>query len=226
MLKETGSHSATSTLDLAAHQRFDIPTSALPAGTVNNRIPVAPGPFAGVTEWIGRLAAIVAAVLVVVVVISIQKGLKVQHSARAVVDNFHTTNQYFAQRADLNAPATARQELEQLKGVLMQLNTSTAADTNQLGDLLPNMRALLAAGQGDTSIAHQLQGVAGSLAGAAGSLHKISADADTTVTDVDNQLTEAIALAGQLNAQLGRTTDKLAPIPGQGAVIPAPGGTR
>lgn len=224
---------------LAPFRRFDIPTSALPSrpGRLRRRVDlpdhsfrtagaVTVGRFSTATEWIGRLAAVMGLVLVVLVLISIQKGLKVQHSAHTVVQNFHTANDYFAQRADLNAPATARKELDQLNTVLAQLNTSTAADTKQLGDLLPDMKALLAAGQGDTSIANQLQGVAGSLAGAAGSLHQIAGEANTTVTDVDSQLSTAIDLVNQLNAELSRTTGKLAPIPAQGAVIPAPGGTR
>ncbi|MBY8862000.1 hypothetical protein K7711_36375 [Nocardia sp. CA2R105] len=225
---------------LAALRRFDIPTSSLPsrAGRLRRRVDLpsqygtasssapAVGRFSVATEWMGRLAAVMALALVVLVLISVHKGLKVQHSARTVVDNFRTTNQFFSQRADLSAPATARKELDQLNAVLTQLNATTAADTNQLGNLLPDTRALLAAGQGDTKIANQLNGVAGTLAGAAGSLHQIAGDANTTVTSVDSQLGQAIDLANQLNAQLTRATGKLGPLPAQDGVIPAPGGKR
>lgn len=213
-----------------------MPAAALPyrKGTKPHRpdvlvpaIPDATG-FSVATEWLGRLAAVIAVVLFALVVASIHKGLQVQHSARTVVDNFRLTNDFFAQRADLTAPATARKQLDELTGVLTQLNIATATDVDHLDALLPNARTLLAAGQGDTQIAGQLEGgVATTLQGSAASLHQISAGANTTVTGVDNELTQALDLVNQLNAELTRTTNKLALVPATDAFIPAPpGGNR
>ncbi|UZG60290.1 hypothetical protein [Rhodococcus opacus] len=217
---------------LAGLQRFDVPASALPyrKGILPQRpdVPVTAAPgstgFAIVTEWMGRLAAVVAVVLFAMVLMAIHKGKLVQDSARTVVDNFRLTNEYFAQRTDLTAPAKARQQLDELAVVLAQLNSATATDVDHLAALLPDARALLAAGQGDTAIAGQLETVANTMQDSATSLHRISADANTTVSDVNNELTTAIDLVNQLNAELTRTKNKLALVPEQGAFIPAPGG--
>ncbi|MFI5782877.1 hypothetical protein [Nocardia sp. NPDC051570] len=179
-----------------------------------------------VTKWMGWLAAVLAAVLLALVLVAIQKGLRVQHSAHTVVSDLRTTNQFFSQRADFSAPAAAQRQVEQLEVLLTQLNTTGAADTDQLAGLLPDMRSLLAAGQGDVTIAGRLRTVATTLQGGAASLHRIAADANTTVTGVDDQLAVAIDLVGRLNTELRRTTTKLAPIPAQDAIIPAPGGAR
>lgn len=217
---------------LAGLQRFDVPASALPyrKGVVPQRpdVPVTAAAssngFTVATEWMGRLAAVLAIILFGLVLMAINKGQQVQDSARTIVDNFRITNDYFAQRADMTAPATARRQLDELAGVLANLNTATATDVDHLAALLPDARALLAAGQGDSTIAVQLEGVATTLQGSAASLHQISADANTTVSDVNNELTTAIDLVNQLNSELTRTTNKLALIPAQDAIIPAPGG--
>lgn len=180
--------------------------------------------FAVATEWLGRLAAVMSAVLLVLVLITVHKGLAVQHSTRSIVNNFRQANQYFDQRADLGAPARVRGELADLRTVLAELNTATAADVDQLATMLPQMRVLVAAGQNDVAVAHQLQGISSSLRGAAGSLHGISDEANTSVANVNNRLRTALDLVDQLNGQLQRTTNKLAPIPAQGNVIPAPRG--
>ncbi|MCQ4118314.1 hypothetical protein [Rhodococcus tibetensis] len=164
------------------------------------------------------------AVLLVLVLIAIQEGLAVRQSTRAIVDNFRQANQYFDERADLAAPARVRKELSDLKIVLAELNAATAADVDQLAAMLPDMRTLVTAGHNDVDIAHQLHGVSSSLQGAAGSLHAISADADAAVVKVNDRLLAALQLADQLNAELERTTVKLAPLPAQGNVIPAPTG--
>ncbi len=184
-------------------QRLDVPVTASPGSTG----------FTVVTEWMGRLAAALALVLFGLVLITIHKGQLVQDSARTIVDNFRLTNDYFAQRADMTAPATARRQLDELAVVLTKLNAATATDVEHLAALLPDAQALLAAGQGDTAIAGQLRTVVEALQGSAASLHQISADADATVSDVDNELTTAIDLVHQLNNELTRTTNKLALIP-------------
>lgn len=179
--------------------------------------------YAIATEWAGKVAAVLAIMLFVLVLMAIHKGLLVQHSAQTVVSDLRTTNQYFDERADFTAPATARQQLEQLRGVLDDLNAAGARDVQQLNDLLPDARALLVAGQGDSEIAEQLRGITGSLQEAAGSIHQIAATADTTVGQVATKLDEALRLVRLLNAELTRTTVKLAPIPAQDGFIPAPG---
>ncbi|ROZ52957.1 hypothetical protein EEB12_29510 [Rhodococcus sp. WS1] len=219
---------------LAGLQRRDIPASAMPyrKGALpyrldlpsNTRATASSSGYAIVTEWLGRLAAVLAVILFGLVLAAIHKGELVQDSARTIVDNFRLTNDYFSQRADLTAPATARKQLDELATVLADLNTATAADVDHLAALLPDARALLAAGQGDAEIAGQLETVATTLQGSAASLHQISADANTTVSDVNEELTTAIELVNALNAELTRTTNKLALIPEQGAFIPAPGG--
>lgn len=216
----------------SGYQRLDIAGSALPnrngaqpSWADNSAVPATTG-FSVATEWFGRLAAVIAAVLFVLVLMAIHKGMLVQDSARTIVNNFRDTNQMFTDRADLTAPATARKQLDELKGILTDLNSATAADVDHLAALLPNASALLAAGEGDTAIAGQLETVANTLSGSAASLHQISSEADTTVSDVNAQLSQALDLVNQLNAELSRTTDKLAPLPAQDALIPAPGGTR
>jgi len=219
---------------LKEHQRHDVPSSAWPprAGAspyrsdASRNADAGAGGLAVTTEWVGRLAAVMAAILFALVLVSIHKGLVVKNSSRSIVDNFRRTNELFDQRADLTAPATARKQLDELKDVLTQLNTATATDVDHLAGLLPNADRLLAAGRGDTHIAGQLQTVATTLQGSAASLHQIAADANTTVSDVDNALATAIDLMNQLNSELTRTTNKVAPIPAQDALIPTPGGTR
>jgi methyl-accepting chemotaxis protein len=211
-------------------QRFDVPVSALPMRKRKLRrrvdVPAAMVPgssgFAVATEWLGRLAAVLAVALFAMVMATIHKGLQVQDSARTTVDNFRLTNDFFAHRTDLTAPATARTQLDELAGILAQLNLTAAADVDHLAALLPDAQALVAAGQGDTQIAQQLQTVATSLQGSAASLHEVSSNADTTVTTVDSELTHAIELVNQLNDELTRTTNKLALVPETGAIIPAP----
>lgn len=216
---------------LAGYQRFDIPTSALPERkSPPTHPPGASGPtqtrYAVVTEWCGRAAAVTAVVLFGMVLLTIHKGLLVQDSARTVVDNFRVTNEFFAQRADLTAPATARKQLDELNGVLAQLNSAAATDVDHLAALLPNAQALVAAGQGDTQIAGQLESVATTLQGSAASLHQVSSDANTTVSTVNDELTRALDLTTQLNSELTRTANKLALVPASDAFIPAPEGNR
>ncbi|WP_413768893.1 hypothetical protein [Rhodococcus pyridinivorans] len=195
-------------------RRHDLPASVIPG----------PSGYAVATEWIGRLAAVLAIVLLAMVLATIHKGLQVQNSARTTVANFRTTNDFFAQRADLTAPATARQQLEELSGVLTQLNTAAAADVNHLAALLPDAQALVAAGRSDADIAAQLESVATTLQDSAASLHAISTEANTTVAAVDQELTTALTLVEELNSGLTRTYNKLTLVPEMGAFIPAPTG--
>jgi hypothetical protein len=198
----------------ALRRRTDVPTSMISTSSG----------FAVATEWLGRVAAVLAVVLFAMVMMTIHKGLQVQDSARTTVDNFRITNEFFSQRTDMTAPATARAQLDELAGILAQLNTAAAADVDHLAALLPDAQALVAAGQGDTQIAQQLESVATTLQGSAASLHEISASANTTVSSVDGELSQAIDLVNQLNFELTRTNNKLALVPAQDALIPAPTG--
>ncbi|MCQ4079107.1 hypothetical protein NGB36_00360 [Streptomyces sp. RB6PN25] len=168
------------------------------------------------TEWMGKIAAIIAIALFFLVMTAIHKGLLVQSSARSIVQNFHTTNNFFATRADFNDPALAKQELQTLAGVLTQLNGTTVQDVNDLAATLPNVARLLDAGKGDVDIAKQMQGVAGTLQGSASSLHRIAGGAEGSVSTVNNSLAAAINLVGQLNAQLAITEQKLSVLPATG----------
>ena len=198
----------------ALRRRTDVPASMISTSSG----------FAVATEWLGRGAAVLAVVLFAMVMMTIHKGLQVQDSARTTVDNFRITNEFFSQRTDMTAPATARAQLDELAGILAQLNTAAAADVDHLAALLPDAQALVAAGQGDTQIAQQLETVATTLQGSAASLHEISSNANTTVSSVDGELSQAIDLVNQLNTELTRTNNKLALVPAQDAFIPAPTG--
>lgn len=182
--------------------------------------------FGIATEWVGRCAALVSVILFVLVMMAIHKGLTVQGSSRTVVENFRTTNDFFADRADLTAPAKARQQLDELTGILAALNSSGATAVNSLGALLPDAATLVTAGQGDSRIAAQLETVAATLQNSAASLNRISTEANTTVTDVDSALSDALVLVDALNSELARTTDKLALVPETAPYIPAPEGIR
>ncbi len=171
--------------------------------------------FSRATEWLGRLAALISALLLILVLIAIRSGLEVQQSTRTIDDNLRQSTQYFDERADLGAPARARNQLTELKSVLTELNSATAADVDQLAAMLPDMQTLVTASQNDETIADQLRSVASSLQGAAGSLQAISNDADAVVVTVDDRLLAALNLVDLLNTELRRTTTKLAPIPAQ-----------
>ncbi|MCG7631454.1 MULTISPECIES: hypothetical protein [Gordonia] len=193
--------------------RTDLPDDEFPTSTR----------FAVATEWAGKVAAVLAALLLLLVLMAIHKGLLVQYTAKSIVTDFRTTNQHFEDRADFSATAGARQRLEDLRAVLDDLNAAAARDVQQLTDLLPDAQALLAAGQTDSQIAQQLRAVTGSLQTAAGAINQIAVTADTTVDQISTKLNEALRLVRQLNAELTRTTVKLAPIPAQDDLIPAPG---
>lgn len=189
------------------NRRTDIPLSAVRSSSL----------MAITTEWLGRVAAVIAIVLFVFVAMAIGKGLAVQDSARQIVRNFHTTNGYFASRADFSAATKAKQELQQLRAVLSQLNVSTATDVTNLAATMPDVTRLLAAGKGDVNIAGQLLAIGNTLQGSAGSLHQIAGGAYTSVSTVNDLLGSAGDLVGQLNAQLAITEQKLAILPATGS---------
>lgn len=206
--------------------RTDLPASAFPSrggGSGRGDVPysylTSSTAWAIRTEWLGRLAGLIAVVLMVLVFQAIHKGLVVQKSARGIVTDFHTANGYFDTRANLNDPAKVRQQLVELQGVLTSLNQSTATDVTALSAVLPVVDRLLKAGKGDVQIAADLRDIANTLSGSAGALRSIATDANGTVSQVDAQLSEALHQIDLLNAQLTRTTNKL-------AILPATGGNK
>lgn len=213
-----------------AHQRFDVPPTALPLRPGRSSDPNgtgvldAPSRFSVATEWLGRAAAVLAAVLLILVVLAIHKGRVVRDSADAIITNFEDTNTLFDERADLTAPETIRHQVAELEDILAKLNTSSQVAEDAVAALIPDVHRLASAGQGDSDIAAQLAPVVATLADSTGSINSIATDANLTVTQIDASLSQAIDLVNQLNAELGRTTTKLAPIPAQDALIPAPGG--
>ncbi|HSV64514.1 MAG TPA: hypothetical protein VLJ59_01230 [Mycobacteriales bacterium] len=183
---------------------------------MNRRTGSSSSGFAVATEWLGRIAALLSVVLFVLVVLTIGKGLTMQKSAKQIVQDFHTTNGYFASRADLTDVAKVKNQLQVLTGVLAELNRSANVDVTYLAATIPDVQRLLAAGRGDVNIAYQLRGVASTLQQSAASIHNVAANARGTVAAVDTELARAITLVGQLNAQLAITERKLALLPSIG----------
>lgn len=190
----------------AMRQRQDVPYTYL-AGSTG---------WAIATEWLGRVAACVAVLLMVLVFQAIHKGLIVQDSADKIVTDFHIANDFFADRADLTAPKKVRKQLQTLRGVLEDLNSAGAVSVKELAAVLPIVDRLLRAGHGDVRIAKQLDQIAAILAGSAGDLRGIATNADKTVSQVDRQLAEALRQVDLLNAQLERTTRKVDFLPATG----------
>lgn len=204
--------------------REDIPASALPSRgprliarhDVPHRYVAGATGWSVATEWLGRAAAVIAVVLMVMVLQTISKGLVVQDSADRIVTDFRTANGFFDTRADLSAPKEVRQQLQVLRGVLVKLDDAAAVSVAELGAVLPIVDRLLAAGDGDVRIARELRAIAEVLAGSAGRLRGIASAADGTVSAVDARLAAALRQVELLNAQLERTTRKLAVLPAAG----------
>lgn len=172
-------------------------------------------------EWIARLAAVLAIVLLVLVVFSVQRGRLVQDSAKGVVADFHMANDFFAARADFRAPTTAREQMQQLAVVLRDLEGVTRTDVDLLAATVPDVQRLLEAGRGDVRIAHELDEVATTLQQAGRDLNDISSAADGTVSAVNSEVATADRQVEALNAQLAQIERKLALLP----AVPIPPGT-
>ncbi|MEB3371355.1 hypothetical protein [Saccharopolyspora mangrovi] len=193
-------------LEAEMERRTDIPAEAVRSSSAT----------AIITEWTGRVAAMISIVLFVLVMFTVQKGLAVQHSAQQVVHNFHTANDYFSSRADFAAAAQAKNHLQRLYGVLSRLNETTEKDVNALSATLPDVARLLEAGRGDVALAQDLRAVADMLQQSAGSLNSIARDAHMSVSQVNSDLSTAVDLVGKLNAQLATMEQKLALLPSTG----------
>jgi methyl-accepting chemotaxis protein len=198
-------------------RRDDVPSSELPGTNRRNDIPAntIPGSSrAAITvEWVGRLAAVAAIILFTLVMVTIHRGKVVQHSAKAVVHDFHVANDFFSHRANFQAPAVAKQELQQLATVLTQLNGTTAADVHELAGTLPDVRRLAAAGSGDVAIAKRMRSMGHDLQGGADDLRTVAVNANSVVGMIDDNMDQAVDAVGQLNDQLARTERKIAVVP-------------
>lgn len=200
-------------------RRTDIPAGALPGSSWS----------AIALEHLARLCAIAAVMLLALVVVAIHHGRQTKIAGEQTTAAFRTLNGYFADRANFAAPARARQQLQSLNTVLVDLDTVTAADVDLLVSTLPDVQRLLVAGKGDVWIARELVPVAQRLREAGGDLRAIAKDADHTAAAADRQVVLANQRLNELNDQLARLERKLAllpalPIPPDiGARSPLPG---
>jgi hypothetical protein len=164
-------------------------------------------------EWLGGLAAVLAVTLTALALLTIYKGRLFQGDVRHIVQDLHTTNDYFASRADFTMTTKARDTVQTLAGVLSDLNKSAAQDVANLAAIMPDVQRLLAAGRGDVNIAQQLQGVGATLQSSATSIRGVANNANSSVAGIDAQLSQALSLVRQLNGQLAITQRKLAILP-------------
>ncbi|GAA5117550.1 hypothetical protein [Haloechinothrix salitolerans] len=164
-------------------------------------------------EWFARIAAVAAVVLLVLVLGALERGRIVQASAKGIVDDFHTANDFFAERADFGSPATARKQLQELRSVLVKLQNQTEKDVSALSATVPDVQRLLEAGQGDVRIAHRLDSTATVLRGYAADLRQVAVNADDTVSAVNGEVERSIALVVALNNELAEIERKLAAVP-------------
>lgn len=184
-------------------RRTDIPAGDLPGSSWS----------AIALEYLARLCAVAAVVLMVLVVVAIDHGRDTKLAGQATTDAFRTLNGFFADRANFAAPARARQQLQTLNTVLTDLDTTSADDVNLLASTLPDVQRLLLAGRGDVTIAQQLVPVATRLREAGNDLHAIAENADSTASAANRQVVLAKQRLAELNNQLAQIQHKLALLP-------------
>jgi hypothetical protein len=190
-------------------RRTDIPAGDLPGSSWS----------AIALEYLARLCAVAAVVLLALVVVAIHHGRDTKLAGQATTAAFRTLNGYFDDRANFAAPARARHQLQTLNAVLSDLDTTSAGDVDLLASTLPDIQRLKLAGQGDVAIAEQLVPVAKSLRDAGTDLHTISGNADSTASAANRQVVLANQRIDELNDQLAQIQHKLALLPA--APIPA-----
>lgn len=184
-------------------RRTDIPANDLPGSSWS----------AIALEYLAKLCAVAAVVLLVLVIVAIHRGREVQASSSGLTADFRTVNGFFADRANFAAPARARQQLQTLTAVLTDLDNTSAGDVELLASTLPDVQRLVQAGQGDVTIAQQLVPVAKTLREAGNGLRDIAKDAAGTTSAADRQVGLAKQQLDELNNQLARIQHKLAPLP-------------
>ncbi len=192
-------------------RRTDIPPGGLPGSSWS----------AIALEYLARLCAVAAVVLLALVIVAIHHGRQTKLAGEATTAAFRTLNGLFDTRADFTAPARARQQLQTLNTVLTDLDTTAAADVDLLASTLPDVQRLILAGRGDVTIARELVPVAERLRKAGTDLHEISEDADNTASAANRQVVLANQRIDQLNAQLAQIQRKLALLP----AVPIPPNT-
>lgn len=193
-------------MSVKSAKRTDVYSADLEGGSLNTAF----------IEWFGRILAALAIFLLILSVITMHRGKVVQRSAKNIVADFHTANDFFATRANFNSPTVVRQELETLSGILTQLNQQTITDVQLLGTTLPSLTALVAAGSTDVSIAQQVTVIGTGLQKNATTLNSIGAQASGVVSSVIQLLNQAQDLVNQLNAQLTAIASKLSIVPATG----------
>ena len=184
-------------------RRTDIPAGELPGSSWS----------AIALEYLARLCAVAAVVLLALVVVAIHHGRETKIAGQATTAAFRTLNGYFADRVNFAAPARARAQLQTLNTVLIDLDTTTAADVGLLASTLPDVQRLLQAGRGDVTVARELVPVADRLRGAGRDLRTIARDADKTAAAADREVVQANQRLDGLNDQLARLERKLALLP-------------
>lgn len=208
--------------------RVDVPDSALPRqrGQLHRRSDVSPEAIPGssgwaiATEWLGRIAAVLAIFVVLQVLEAVETGQQIQTSATAIVDNMETTNEFFDDRADFTVPARARTQLEALATVLAKLDRSASASVDLLASTLPLIRKILNNVNGNAGIAGKLLALGKELRQAASSIRATAEAADATVKTAGAQLKKTIALLDDLNRELAQIERRLAPVPNLSGVLP------
>jgi hypothetical protein len=184
-------------------RRTDIPAGELPGSSWS----------AIALEYLARLCAVAAVVLLALVVVAIHHGRETKLAGQATTAAFRTLNGFFDDRVNFAAPARARQQLQTLNAVLTDLDNTSASDVDLLASTLPDVQRLKLAGQGDVAIAQQLGPVAKSLRDAGKDLHTISGNADSTASAANRQVVLANQRIVELNDQLAQIQHKLTLLP-------------
>lgn len=201
-------------MSVKSNRRTDVYTGDVPGS----------GPSVLFIEWFGRVLAFVGIIMLLLAVITMHRGKVVQRSAKAIVADFHTANDFFATRANFTSPTMVKEQLQTLAQILTDLNKQTIIDVELLGRALPSLTSLVNAGATDVRIAEDVKALGMMLQGVAIRLNSIAADANITVASVIALLTRTIDLVGQLNGQLVSVASKLAILPGTGPNARTPSG--
>lgn len=208
--------------------RSDVPDSAIPRqlGQLHRRADIRKDAIAGssiwavTTEWLGRIAALMAIFVALQVLEAVNTGQQIQASAATIVDNMKTTNKFFDDRADFTAAARARKQLETLATVLAKLDRSASSSVDILASTLPAIRDVVASVDGNANIAGKLLALGEELRKAAASIRATAQGADSTVKTAGEELKKTIALLDDLNAELAQIERRLAPVPNISGVLP------
>jgi hypothetical protein len=160
-------------------------------------------------RWIARLCAITATVLFALVLVAIHRERLIHQSANELVATLHIDNGYFDDRVDYASLGRIRDETQDLRQTLTQLDSAAAEDVRLLQLIVPEVTRLLEAGRTDLDIAHDLPGVADTLHTNAQHILRIAGHADGTVASADARLATTVDLVTRLNRALGNIDARL-----------------